>query len=218
LDVVVTDSRGEPVPDLQLGDFEVIDNGMSREVVSARFVSTAADVAVTASPQDVWHSGQDRSSHLFVIVVDDLNLAPHDVGRAREALRRFVSLIPSGALVSVVYCGSQAGIQEFTTDKSRLLKTKEGLGGRRPDPEEETSAVEERQNAGRALDTLRRVTTWLSGDDEHRKALIFLNSGFHAAVSEEALVRGAIADDVRGLVGSAMRAHVALYPVDVRGL
>jgi VWFA-related protein len=220
LDVVVTDSRGEPVPDLQPGDFEVIDNGMSREVVSARFVSTSADVAVTASPQDVWHSGQDRSSQLFVIVVDDLNLAPHDVGRAREALRRFVSLIPSGALVSVVYCGSQAGIQEFTADKSRLLKTMEGLGGRRPDRDSEQSSAdaEEFHNARRALETLRSVTAWLSRDDEHRKAVIFLNSGFHAAVSEEALVSGAIADDVRDLVGSAMRAHVALYPIDVRGL
>jgi hypothetical protein len=45
LDVVVTDSRGEPVPDLQRGDFEVLDNGTSREVVSARFVAAAADVS-----------------------------------------------------------------------------------------------------------------------------------------------------------------------------
>jgi VWFA-related protein len=218
LDVIVTDSRGEPVPDLQLGDFEVIDNGTSREVVSARFVATSADAAVTGGPEDVWSNVQHRSSHLFVIVVDDLNLAPYDVGRAREALRRFVSLIPSGALTSIVYRGSQTGIQEFTADKTRLLKTMEGLGGRRPDSEEESAPMEERHNARRALDTLRSVTTWLSGDDERRKAVIFLNSGFDAAISAEALVSGAIADDLRELIGSAMRAHVALYPVDVRGL
>jgi hypothetical protein len=129
LDVVVTAPDGESIPDLKAADFDVKDNGVSRDVVSSVFVQIPVEMARTPST-DVWTNGQERRSRVFSFVIDDLDIPAASVGRVVAQVRRLISVIPDGDKVSLVYCGRQAGAQDFTADKARLIESLQGLSGR----------------------------------------------------------------------------------------
>src|SRR5262249_40879147 len=148
---------------------------------------------------------------LFTIVIDDLTISPSDAPRARDSAKRLVTAIPSGDLVALVFCGHQAGAQEFTTDRARVIKALEHLDGRRPDSDETTGAPEESANARRAFSTLMNVTEWLAPLEGQRKAVLFLSTTSRLSMAQAFVGSGTLGDDFRRLTNHAMRSNVAIY-------
>jgi VWFA-related protein len=233
LDVIVTDDQGRSVPDLTKSDFEVTDEGERRDIVSVSFVS----IPITppqASPvpaSDVFTNGPDLlGRRMFAIVVDDLDTSPLDTMRTRAAVKTIVQALPDGDLIAVVYTGQQAGAQEFTFNKGRVLENLNRFVGRRPlfddtdnvplserdsQPVDIATQFERGQNMSRVLETLQNVATWLSPIEGRRKAVLYVTAGLPSKLAR------AFADsnaDYHRLVTLAMQANVAIYPVDARGL
>ena len=227
LDVIVTDDKGRSVDDLTKADFEVVEDGQAREVISATFVSLPIKrVQATYAPREVWTNAVAGEHRLFTIVIDDLNVSPGDALRARDIIRRFITSLPEGDLSAIVYSGHQAGAQEFTADKRRLLAALDHLTGGRPGSHNEFGVDEasrdvgfqNRGNAHRLLATLQHVTDWLAGTEERRKAILLVTAGTLGPPGPDPLTASEFADELRLLTTAAMRANVAIYPVGITGL
>lgn len=145
IDAVVTDSKGDVVPDLTAADFEVFQNGKRQKVTFAQFVpviTVAAPVttaigssAVPAPPAPeasraaVPPIARDQGRRTFVLVVDDLGLSVVGMNNTRRALREVVAtgLLPTD-LVAIVRTGESRGMmQSLTNDRATLQAAADAL-------------------------------------------------------------------------------------------
>lgn len=139
IDVTVTDKKGQPVPDLKDGDFEIYEDGRPQKITNFSFVSlgaaptplatnskatnrvgvvAAADVA-PAPPERLRPEDVRRT---IALVVDDLGLSFESVHFVRKALRNFVDeQMQPGDLAAIIRTGAGIGaLQQFTSDKRVL--------------------------------------------------------------------------------------------------
>ena len=138
VDAVVTDSRNRRVTDLQLSDFELLQDGKPQAITNFSYVSTKP--AVDASPRvaapklakgDVpppapaLQPSEVRRTLAFV--VDDQGLAGENIPSVRDAIRKFVDNdMRADDLVAIVRTGAGMGaLQQFTTDKRLLYEALE---------------------------------------------------------------------------------------------
>ena len=142
-DVVVTDKNEQPITDLQLGDFELYDNGKKQELHFMEFVSidsprrsddstNLARVApgVDASvPRDLTAKELRR---VMAFVVDDVTIPSEDMSRVRQMLLDFVdNKMQEGDLVAIVRTvGGRGLLEQFTTDRQILRRAITQLGVR----------------------------------------------------------------------------------------
>ncbi len=97
VDVVATDRRGEPVLDLRPQDFAVSEDGVAQAIIAFQTVHRPAPspedaVRRAAEPRASSNAGPDsRPGSHFVIVFDELHLAPAEAARARDAVAEFLS-------------------------------------------------------------------------------------------------------------------------------
>jgi VWFA-related protein len=93
VDVVVTDKKGEPVTGLKKEDLEVHENGAPQTIVSFDAVEVPAAAAEKPAPlppvSTNAHKGE-RRGRAFVIVFDDIHLAPFTAQRAKAAVADFL--------------------------------------------------------------------------------------------------------------------------------
>jgi VWFA-related protein len=142
IDVTVTDKKGQPVPDLKDGDFEIYEDGRPQQITNLSFVSlgaaTRTSLATNSSPttnrtgaktasEDVAPAPPERLRpedvrRTIALVVDDLGLSFESVHFVRQALRNFVDeQMQPGDLAAIIRTGAGVGaLQQFTSDK-RLL-------------------------------------------------------------------------------------------------
>jgi VWFA-related protein len=144
VDAVVTDRKGQPVPDLRPEEFEIYEDGRPQQITNFSFVSLApgANVPATsaaATPPAEPPAGAKRKGEpptpvppvrlrpeevrrTFALVVDDLGLSFESMHFVRAALRKFVDeQMQTGDLVAIIRTGAGVGaLQQFTSDK-RLL-------------------------------------------------------------------------------------------------
>lgn len=227
LDVVVTDGRGEPIRDLVKDDFDVIEDGQTRAVLSATLVSVPiGDDRERIRPRDIWTNLALRERRIFTIVIDDLDIDPRDAPRAKDVVRRFIARLPDGDLAAVVYCGQQTGAQEFTADKTRLFASVDRFTGKRPGDVGgfgddanvvDTASAERNANFLRVFATIQNVVEWLVGVEGRRKAVVLV-TGAVPSVFTDLSSDSRIAEGLRRIATAAMRANVAIYPIDARGL
>src|SRR5262245_29620067 len=82
IDAVVTDERGNPACALTKDDFELLDDGKPQEISAFSLVdiplpsATARPAAAPGSVSDIKSNAEPLSGRLYVIVLDDLNVAP----------------------------------------------------------------------------------------------------------------------------------------------
>lgn len=125
VDVVVTDSDGNPVPGLTAGDFVLFEDGQRREITN--FYSSAGGRAAggeEASPAEssaAWPDSETRRR--MVLLFDNNSLEKRDRERAIEALERFILEQFDGSYEwGVVAYGTEVQIVEpFSDDKTRVL-------------------------------------------------------------------------------------------------
>ncbi len=98
VDVVVTDSHGQPVVDLRREDFSVSEDGVPQEIVAFDRVHrpAAAPASPEAAPLPEPRSSTNqvlasRAPSPFVIVFDELHMSPPEAVRARAAVAEFLT-------------------------------------------------------------------------------------------------------------------------------
>lgn len=142
---LAVDSQGNPVRDLEAGDFEIYDGGRKQAILAfAAYtyhggaipldtVDSPVDPnAATALVTNAWSS----SSRVIGLLIDDLHIDARHAERARAAARHLIaSLAPSDLLYVGLTSTPGIATAGFVRDRRRSLEIVESFGGLRlPDP------------------------------------------------------------------------------------
>jgi VWFA-related protein len=241
--VVARDTKtGEIVRGLKLSDFSIYENGKQQQISSFDFESvematplneatvsglaagaSGSKAVVVARPEDL------RNHRLIVMFFDLTSMQPEDLDRSVEAARDFLNKKMQPAdLVALVSLGDTLKVdQDFTADKKALSSEvgayngTEGEGfasgatstsnqaedasGYTPDESEYNDL-----NTDRELFALRAVAKSLEKITE-KKSLLYFSGG----ISRDGIENQA---SLRAAINAAVRANLAIYSVDTRGL
>ena len=243
--VVARDAKtGEVVRGLTQKDFTVYENGKQQQISTFDFQTvdmatplseaTVSGLAmgangagnkavVVAKPEEL------RNHRLIVMFFDLTSMQPEDVDRCVDAARDFLkSKMQAADLVALVSLGDTLKVdQDFTADKDALIREvgayngTEGQGfaqgatstsnqvedttGYTPDESEYNDL-----NTDRELFALRAISQSLSRITEKKSLLYFSGGISRDGIENEASLRAAI--------NAAVRANLAIYSVDTRGL
>lgn len=136
VDAVVLDRNGEPVGGLTAEDFRVEEDGRPQRIVSFEAVilpesASALSPGRSRVSTNVAPPGQQRR-RTFVIVFDDVHMAPERIGIARAAVTEFVrSALRPGDEVTLVACSGgvwwTAEMPEGAGDLATALERLQGL-------------------------------------------------------------------------------------------
>jgi VWFA-related protein len=107
---VVTGEDDRSLGDLAASDFEVLEDGSARTLVSVRKLTAHARETAAAPAADAPAAHVERlptststaDAPAFVILLDDLDTSPRDSHRVIKAGERALSYVPGSALLSVV--------------------------------------------------------------------------------------------------------------------
>jgi VWFA-related protein len=242
--VVARDSKtGEIIKGLQRNDFSIYENGKQQQVASFDFESVDMAMplneatvsglaaggksntgsAAVARPEDL------RNHRLIVMFFDLTSMQPEDLDRSVQAAQDFLrKKMQAADLVALVSLGDTLKVdQDFTADKNALINEvavyngTEGQGfaagatansnqvedtsGYTPDESEYNDI-----NTDRELFALRAVAKSLEKITE-KKSLLYFSGGIQRdGIENQASLRAAI--------NAAVRANLAIYSVDTRGL
>jgi VWFA-related protein len=243
--VVVRDSKtGELVKGLKQSDFSIYENGKQQQIATFDFESVdqatplnEATISglvssgksnpnappIVARPEDL------RNHRLIVMFFDLTSMQPEDLERSVNAAKDFLSKKMQPAdLVALISLGNALNIdQDFTADKDALVREvgayngTEGQGfaqgatansnqvedttGYTPDESEYNDL-----NTDRELFALRAISKSLEKVNE-KKSLLYFSGG----ISRDGIENQA---SLRSAVNAAVRANLAIYSVDTRGL
>lgn len=201
VDAIVTDKKGNYVPDLKAKDFHVQEDGKDQPIKSFSF---------EADPG----SGGSGRTHYMVLMFDNSSMNTGDQSVARQAAAKFIDTNagPDRQMEIVNYGGALKVEQNFTADAERLRTVVNGI---------QFAAVSTNTGTGPAaaatrdfavvamLQSLRTLSKGL-GSVPGRKILVLFTAGF--ALSEERL------SEATATINDCNKSNVAIYPVDVRGL
>ena len=243
--VVARDAKtGELVRGLTQSDFSIFENGKRQEIATFDFQSVematplneatvsglaaaasgaGSKAAVVARPEDI------RNHRLIVMFFDLTSMQPEDLDRSVKAARDFLTnKMQPADLVALVSLGDTLKVdQDFTADRKVLANEvgvyngTEGQGfagganantnqaedttGYTPDESEYNDL-----NTDRELFALRAIAKSLERISE-KKSLLYFSGG----ISRDGIENQA---SLRAAINSAVRANLAIYSVDTRGL
>jgi VWFA-related protein len=243
--IVARDAKtGEVVRGLKQSDFSVYENGKQQQISSFDFQSVdmatplneatisglasggnggSNKAAAVARPEDL------RNHRLIVMFFDLTSMQPEDLDRSVEAAKDFLrKKMQAADLIALVSLGDTLKVdQDFTADKDALIQEvgiyngTEGQGytqgsnsnsnqvedttGYTPDESEYNDI-----NTDRELFALRAVSKSLEKINE-KKSLLYFSGG----ISRDGIENQA---SLRAAINAAVRANLAIYSVDTRGL
>jgi VWFA-related protein len=228
---------------LKQSDFSIYENGKQQQIDTFDFESVematplneatvsglaagssnGSKAVVVAKPEDL------RNHRLIVMFFDLTSMQPEDLDRSVEAAQEFLKTKMQPAdLVALVSLGDTLKVdQDFTADKNALINEvgvyngTEGAGicegatansnqvedttGYTPDESEYNDL-----NTDRELFALRAVAK-VAGKDYEKKSLLYFSGG----ISRDGIENQA---SLRAAINAAVRANLAIYSVDTRGL
>lgn len=249
-DVIVTDKSGRQVTDLRPEDFEVLEDGKRQTLSHFSYISTerptrpseaATNPGEKSSPElpDLPVS-EAQARRTLVIVVDDLGLSAESIVSVRKALKEFVeNQMQPHDLVAIVQTTKASGaLQQFTSDKKRLLATIEritwfgaGRGALSPfapvNTQTEITSVqgaqilnemEEERASQYAVGTIGTLSLVVRGLREvtGRKAVLLIAESFRLFTTQGRNVR--LIESLKNVADQANRSSTVLYTVDASGL
>jgi VWFA-related protein len=243
--VVARDAKtGEMVRGLKQSDFSIYENGKQQQISTFDFESVemaaplneatisglAAAVNTNGTKEAVAARPDELRNHRLIVMFFDLtSMQPEDLDRSVAAAKDFLrSKMQTADLVALVSLGDTLKVdQDFTSDKNALINEvgvyngTEGQGfalgatantnqvedttGYTPDESEYNDL-----NTDRELFALRAVSKSLEKITE-KKSLLYFSGGIQRdGIENQASLRAAI--------NAAVRANLAIYSVDTRGL
>jgi VWFA-related protein len=243
--VVVRDKKtGAVVKGLKASDFTVLENGKPQTIASFDYqnvdeaavlhenstVTGKATIADMLNRNFAADPNSLRDHRLIVMFFDLSSMQPEDIDRAVEAAQDYVNkkMQPADLVALVSMATSLSMDQDFTSDKAALLKGvgryngTEGTGfangltgssdGTADDASSYTADDTEYNslNTDRELYAIRTIAKSLERVDQ-RKSLLYFSGG---------LTRNGIENQasMRAATNEAVRANMAIYSVDSRGL
>ncbi len=135
-DTVVTDKGGNQVRDLNIADFEILQDGKPQKITNFSYINTESPAR--SSPPATVKNGKnvvlppparvrpENGGRIVTFIVDDGNCTASQIGMtaAREALSKFVAeqMLPND-LVSIYRTrGGSSLLQQYTSDKTQLMR------------------------------------------------------------------------------------------------
>jgi VWFA-related protein len=243
--VVARDAKtGELIQGLKKSDFIIYENGKQQQIETFDFesvdkatplneatvVGLAAGTAGNGSKAVVVAKPEELRNHRLIVMFFDLtSMQPEDLDRSVLAAQEFLkNKMQPADLVALVSLGDTLTVdQDFTADKQALINEvavyngTEGQGfaqgatansnqvedttGYTPDESEYNDL-----NTDRELFALRAVAKSLEKISE-KKSLLYFSGG----ISRDGIENQA---SLRAAINSAVRANLAIYSVDTRGL
>ena len=246
VNVSVRDSNGNFVRDLKKEDFMLLEDGKPQEIVSidtensdnvvtaqapANLIGTLRAPTNSAPAQPPAISESDlRDRRLIVLFFDLTSMQPEEIERAAKSALQYTDKQMSPAdIVSVVTLSNSLTVNlDFTADKEQLKTVltgldpgagqgfEQGAAGDADDTPDTGAAftADETEynifNTDRRLQALRSIAENLSRVQQ-RKSLLYFSSGMQRTGIENQ-------SELRAAVNAAVRANLAIYSVDVRGL
>jgi len=125
LDVVATDSKGQPVPDLKAADFTVLEDGKPQKISGFNFEHSGVSLTRTAQlqlpPSVVTNAPTFQSNSLNVILFDAANGDFTEQVYARDQLMRFLNGAALDRPVAIYAMQAQLKLlHDFTMDNKLL--------------------------------------------------------------------------------------------------
>ncbi len=247
VNVTVLDRNGKPIENLTKNDFQIYEDGKLQKLQAVDFqhlnnqVLPPADkeqpppepkgynpeTEKAAAKSALLSKYQDR--RLMVMLFDFSSMQPFEQIRAREAAIKFLtSQMTASDMVSIMTFGTELKtIQDFTADRDLLINTinrfRTGESSENATFADEGADTQDQSgqfvadetefnifNADLKLAALEDAARQL-GQYPEKKALIYISGGIQKnGVDNQS--------QLRATVNTAVRANVAFYPIDARGL
>lgn len=139
VDVMVKDAQGNFVTGLTADDFEVFEDGKPQAIQTFSYIELPRErldrfrLAGVPVPADVRSNRDVESGRVYIIVLDDLNVAPLRTAIVRRHARDFIErhFGPRDLAAVVVTSGRKDAAQEFTSDPALLLRAIDHFFGQR---------------------------------------------------------------------------------------
>ncbi|HKW19072.1 MAG TPA: VWA domain-containing protein [Terriglobales bacterium] len=247
VNVTVKDKHGNFVRDLKPEDFSILEDSKPQQILSFDTENIDAlrlpDVAqakplenlvaptnanLPASPSQGALEYKDR--RLMVLFFDLSSMEPDEIDHAVSAAQKYLDRQMQAAdLVAIVSLGNSLLVnQDFTSDRDLLKKALDSFstGAGQGFEEGSTGSTEGTPDTGgsfsaddtefnifntdRRLEALRSVAEKLS-HIQQKKSLIYFSNGMGRTGIENQ-------SELRAAVNAAVRANLALYTLDIRGL
>ena len=194
VDVIVTDSKGNPVLDLKPQDFEVFEEGKPQKVESFQVIKVGQDSTAPVPSQirtqaDIEREAERADVRIFAFLLDDYHVRRGSSMGVRDPLTKFVQehVAPTD-LVGVMYPLTPVTDFNLSRNRDALASAFKGFLGRKFEYEPRNSFEEryayypaetvERIRNEVTLSALRALVTHLGGLREGRKAVILVSEGF----------------------------------------
>lgn len=215
--VIVVDKQGHFVPGLRQTDFTIREDGEQQTISTFDMVNLQRDHAAPMPsvdrvvPSDVQSNAVPFDGRLYVLLMDDLNIAGINTEPTRQAARRFVETqVGPGDLAAVVCTGGCSGAsQDLTADRRLLVAAIDRVMGRG----DVDGGGERQMNARSTLWTIRAIANSLAAIGRRRKALVLFAEGLSLPTQRMESER-----DISDAISAANRANVSIYSVDPSGL
>ena len=234
IDAFVTDAKGNPVTDLTLDDFELLEDGMPQAITSVSMIDIPIEraersaISPTAIEPDVF-SNHGPEGRLYVFALDEVE--PAMALRTRHFMRRFVEqYLAANDVAAVVWMGRglSSNTQDFTSNRRLLLNAIDRFQGgfpdvsRRFDPDarglSRTAVESDPLSQARAFRALAEFMAKLHG---RRKTLLWITETIgdaYEVLDYSGGVRSLVFDAFHAAMTAATRGNVSVYPINPRGL
>jgi VWFA-related protein len=248
VNVVARDKQGKPVTDLKKADFTILEESKPQNISSFDFENLdTAPLAASSGPAAVGVEGKPaapskplltrkdaeealNNKRVIVLFFDLGSMNPDETQRAVDAAKKYVQKKMTAAdMIAIVSLASSLRLDlDFTNDSSKLMRVlnrytlAEGQG-MAEGPTGDADGIEESGNAytpdeteynqfntDRKLQALQSVSQVLSHFNQ-KKSVIYFSSGMTQTGIENQIA-------LRAAVNTAIKANVAIYTLDARGL
>ena len=244
--VIVRDKKtGAVVKDLKASDFTVLENGKPQKIASFDYqnvndaaslaethtVSGSAKIANLLNNEMAADPAELKDHRLMVFFFDLSSMQPEDIDRAVDSAKNFVNkqMQPADLVALVSLSTSVTLDQDFTQDKTAILKglgkydgsegtgfTAGGTTGSNEGTADDASSfvADDSEyaslNTDRELYAIQEIAKSVERVDSRKSMLYFSGGLTRQGVENQASLRAA--------TNAAVKANMAIYSVDTRGL
>ena len=248
VDAVVVDASGNAVTGLSAADFTLTVNGAPRGITA--FAEMQFDAAPPSPAPDpsgaiTTNRGFDRGRLVALVIDDSSPMSAVDALAVRPTAEAAVRSLDAGTLAAVVFTSGSAAAQNFTANRSTLLRA---VATVRPRIASTTLGNASDTNASLDFDesssahylavtgALKRVAEALRAQPDRQKTILLISPGLPLDLSESGLsfggdneegtplstepqgVRAMMLDQTRDIIRAAAESRVTITGLDPGGL